>query len=311
MTRSKRPVRQRGAWALGMGLGMGLAVALASAPVAVAGTTPSLEGSWEVTVSEVSQNCGDPTPPDSVVDVDIEQSGDYLVLLPDPPILSLTELVGTLSGQSLSLGFEAFENPGITVYDSASNSLTIAGDEMSFSGQLPWEYYSGVDCFGLDHVSAVRVGVAPEPNSLTGSWQFTLSEISENCGGGTGSPVVVDVDAVQFGSGQVRFLPPAVPGLTEIVGTVSGQSLRMGFEVFEDGGITVYDSFANDLAIDESFDAFAGDLPWDFFFPLECSGVDSISAVRLPEPGTTSLAGAALLAVAGCARRRRRGARRG
>ena len=58
----------------------------------------------------------------------------------------LTELVGTVTGQSLALGFEVFENPGLTVYESAHNSLAIAQDLQSFSGDLPWSFYSGVEC---------------------------------------------------------------------------------------------------------------------------------------------------------------------
>lgn len=285
---------------------VGLAAALVALPLSAvrAGTDESLEGRWQLTLSEVSQNCGDPAAPDTVFEAEIQQSGPYLVLVPEDPIPSATELAGTVSGSSLSLGFELFDSPGITVYDSASSSLAIAGDGMSFAGNLPWGYYAGVDCSGVDNVSAVRDGVAPEPNSLTGSWQLTLSEVSENCGEGTGSPIQIDVEAVQFGDGHVRFLLPPVPGITEVVGTVSGQSLRMGLEVFEDGGVTVYDSQDNDLTIAPGFDAFEGDLPWSFFFPLDCTGVDSLSAVRVPEPGAARLAAAALLSVVAGVRRR-------
>jgi len=263
-----------------------------------------LEGLWQVTVSEVSQNCGDPTPPPSVLDVEIQRSGSFLVLLPEDPMPSLTELVGTVTGQSLALGFGVFENPGLTVYNSARNSLAIAQDLQSFSGDLPWRFYSGVDCSGLDNWSAVRLGTATEPNSLTGSWRVTLSDVSENCGDGLGSPAVFDVGAVQFGEGQVRFVPPAIPGLTEIVGTVTGQSLRIGLEVFEDEGITVYDSTSNNLVIAPDFDSFSGNLPWNFFYPFECSGVDHLEAVFVPEPDAGWLGLTALATLALCARQR-------
>ena len=203
-----------------------------------------------------------------------------------------------------SKSLEVFENPGVTVYDPASNALAIAQDFQSFSGDLPWGFYSGVDCSGVDHLSAVRIGPAPEPNSLSGAWEITFSDVSENCGDGLGSPSVFDAAAVQFGDGNVRFLPPAIPGLTEIVGSVSGQSLQLGLELFEDAGVTVYDSSSNSLTIAQNFDSFSGNMPWNFFFPLECSGVDHIEAVVVPEPAVGWLGLMALATVTICARRR-------
>jgi hypothetical protein len=266
-----------------------------------------LEGKWQLTITQVSQNCGpgDPPPP-SVLDVEIQQSDSFVVLLPEDPEPDLSEMVGTVSGQSMSLGFEVFENPtGITVYDSASNSLTISQDFKSFSGDLPWDFYSGVDCGGVDNWSAVRLGAAPEPNSLTGTWQVTISFLSENCGDGLDPPVVLVLDAVQFGDGAVRIESPPVPGVREVAGTVAGQSLRVGFEIHEASGVTIYDSASNNLVIAQDFNSFSGDLPWNFYEPLVCTGVDH----AVPEPNPALLGLFALATLIVCRRRRGRSTR--
>ncbi len=262
-------------------------------------------GRWQVTVSEVSNTCGDDPPEPGGVDVELHQSSPYVLMVPETPVPNLTELAGTVSGQSISLGFEVFEDPGITIVPSADNSLAIAQDFESFSGNVSWKFYTGVDCSGVDSFSAVRLGAAPEENSLTGNWRFTLSGVSETCGDGLGSPAVFDSEAVQFDDEFVRFTPPPVPGLGEVVGTVSGLTLKLGLEVQEDGGVTVYDSADNDLAIAPDFDSFSGNAPWTFYFPLECTGVDHLEAVFVPEPGPAALGFAVLTSVGFCTRRRR------
>jgi hypothetical protein len=283
---------------LAFGLTTGLAASVASAE-------EPLEGPWQVTWSGVSTTCGgDPDPP-SVVDVEIQQSGSYLVLLPEDPIDGLTDWLGTVSGQSLSLGFELFAGSGIKTYDSVSNDLTIAQDLESFSGDVPWKFYTRVNCSGLENWGFIRAGEATEPNSLTGSWEVAVAYINDNCGDGPRPTRFFDMDAVQFGDGAVRFVPPALPGLREVAGTVTGQSLALGLEVFGEGGVTVYDPNFSDLTIAEDFNSFSANLDWHFFLPRQCSGVDHIEAVFVPEPAAGWLGVAMLSTLAGCARRRR------
>jgi len=115
---------------------------------------------------------------------------------------------------------------------------------------------------------------------LTGAWQSTVTDVSNTCGDPLGPPEQSQLDIVQEGNLVDIDVVGGGPGVTEISGEVSGQSLSLGFEVFRDGGVRVYDPAFNILSISQDETMINGDLNWGFYEPFDCSGTQTWSGTK-------------------------------
>lgn len=136
---------------------------------------------------------------------------------------------------------------------------------------------------------------------LTGGWEVTITEVSNNCGEPVAPPVTFMSDLTQTGS-SLSF------GATGIVGTLVGESMDLAWSEVEVEGTT---SYSGSLAITEvdctsttaPLEA-AGAVSWTYVEPgFTCSGVDQIVAV--PEPSLRGLLATGVVALGWISRRRR------
>ncbi|MEZ4333176.1 MAG: hypothetical protein R3F35_15555 [Myxococcota bacterium] len=298
-TRSKRHGARAGVLGVMLVVGAAGAASLASAQ--------SLTGSWQITVEEISNTCGDPLGPAEANGVDILESGGLFAVDVPGGLPGQTPIEGRRSGSDLELGFEVFEDGGATLYDPADSSLTrnAAGD--LFSGTLGWEFYWPEACAGTETWSFSRAG-AGTPGNLSGSdWTVTAVQTGDTCDPIDPTPVVVPVTIEQSGP-LVEFTVPVDFGQTRIRGRVSGQTIRLGLAIRESGGdLTVFDANDNPLTIASDFASFTGTMHWTSHASLICTGVDGVTAY-LPEPaiGGGLVAGGLLLLLAATPGRARR-----
>lgn len=257
----------------------------------------SLTGTWQVTVSEVSNTCSEPLGPPEMSQLEIRQEGDLIAAESGAP--NQTTISGVVSGANVSVAFEVFEEDGLVVYDPAENNLTISAGGAMLSGDLHWTFYEPLECTGTQDWSGVRdVGT---PGDLSGDWTLTATELTESCGPIDPMPLPLPVTIQQEGD-LVRVVSDLGLGETRIAGWVSGTTLYIGAGL-EQNGFMAFDAADNALPIDPSFLAFGGTVSWQSFDAPTCSGVDSFVAT-LPEPDTAL---GALAAVASLATLRRRG----
>jgi len=291
-----------------------LATGLAALALAPSAQAQSLSGSWQVVVADVSNTCDEPLGPAEALPVTIHEAGGLVAIDVDRP--DQTPVEGDRSGTTLRLGFEVFEDGGVTVHDPATTLLSVNAAATSFSGLMPWSFYSPAVCTGTQTWSATRPSVTT-PGSLAGSnWTIRVTETSDSCDAIDPSPVDVPVSIVHAGS-LVEVLAPDF-GQTRLRGRVSGQTLRLGLAIAEAGGdFTVFDAADNPLAIAANLRSFSGTMTWTAFAGLECTGVDRVTAY-LPEPGVgagvaaaTALAGSLGALTASRPRARRAGRRAG
>lgn len=120
-------------------------------------------------------------------------------------------------------------------------------------------------------------GGAAHAQSLTGTWQVTVTEVSNTCFAPLGPPEATQIEILQAGD---LIAAEGASNQTGLSGVVSGSDVAIGFEVFEDDGLVVYDPAENQLAIDAGGTLLSGDLHWDFYEPLDCTGTHDWSAVR-------------------------------
>lgn len=137
--------------------------------------------------------------------------------------------------------------------------------------------------------ASLLVGPA-SAQTLTGGWQITVEEISNTCGEPLGPAEATDVDILESGGLFAVDVPGGLPGQTPIEGTRSGSLIELGFEVFEEGGATLYDPADSSLVRNAAGDLFSGTLGWEFYWPEECAGTEtwSFSRTGAGTPGNLS-----------------------
>lgn len=261
------------------------AATLLPSPVAA-----QLTGTWQSTVTEVSNICGDPLGPPEMSQLDIVQEGNLVDIDVIGGGPGVTEISGEVSGTNLSIGFEAFRDGGVQVHDPAFNTLVINQGATMISGDLNWEFYEPIDCVGTQTWSGTK-DTAGTPGDLSGAWTVTITEVSDSCGPIEQSPVIVPATVVQ--EGNLIDVTTIDFGQTRLIGRVSGQTLSLGLAVKEDeGDLTIFDAANNLLTIQPDFASFSGLMSWESYESLVCTGVETIV---MPEPG----AGIAALATLG------------
>ncbi len=246
----------------------------------------SLTGTWQITVDELSNTCGDPLGPAGSLEVDILQAGSLVAVDVPGGIPDQTPIEGARSGASVELGYESFEQDGVTSFDPADSALTLNPAVTRLDGTLAWEFYAPETCTGTQTWTGARPGAGTPGNLSSNSWTITVREVSDSCDPIDPTPVQVPVSIVQSGS-LVEVIAPDF-GQTRIRGRVSGATLNLGLAIREDeGDFTVFDASDNPLAIQASFASFTGTMSWTAYEELVCTGVDRITAF-LPEPGSGS-----------------------
>lgn len=247
--------------------------------VSVDAGAQSLTGTWQVTVSEISNTCAEPLGGPEHSELGIFQAGDLIAATGSP---NQTEISGVVSGSSLSIGFETSEDGGVTIYDPVENELAITAGGTRISGNLVWEFFEPLGCFGTQSWSATKMGPGT-PGDLSGEWTIEVQEATESCG--PPDPTVLPIPVtIQQEADLVRLTADEVTlGQTRLYGRVSGTNLQVGLGIRQ-GGFTVFDAAESNVVIDPGFAAFAGTTAWESFTEHTCSGVDSIVAT-LPEPG--------------------------
>ena len=123
--------------------------------VPICGLT-AITGIWDVTVEEVSNNCGEPLLPLQSFTVPISQTGNVLTF-------GTTPIAGTLEGASMVLDWSEPDGVGTT---SNGGTLDIVGLDCSSptstleaTGDIAWVYTEpGYSCAGVDTIVAL-----PEP----------------------------------------------------------------------------------------------------------------------------------------------------
>lgn len=125
---------------------------------------------------------------------------------------------------------------------------------------------------------ALAAAGAAQAQSLTGTWNAVITEISNTCAAPPGDPDMSVVELLQVG--DLLESDFGTPEQTLLSGVVTGSSLAIGFEEFDFGGVTIYDPAENVLTIDGSRTSIAGNLHWEFYEPFDCSGSQSWSGVK-------------------------------
>jgi hypothetical protein len=260
----------------------------------------SLTGSWQITVDELSNTCGDPLGPAESLEVDILQAGSLVAIDVPGGIPDQTPIEGTRSGSSVELGYETFDQDGVTSFDPAASALALNPAVTRLDGTMAWEFYGPETCTGTQSWTAARAG-ASTPGNLSGAnWTITLNELTDSCDPIDPTEVEIPASIVQSGS-LVEVIAPDF-GQIRIRGRVIGQTLQLGLAIREAAGdFTVFDAADNPLAIQPTFTSFSGTMRWTAYEELVCTGVDRVTAF-LPEPdfGSALVAGlAGLLSLAG------------
>jgi hypothetical protein len=140
--------------------------------------------------------------------------------------------------------------------------------------------------------AALLLPAIARAQSMTGSWQLVVDEVSNTCGEPLGSAEASVVDVLQAGDLFVADGPGGLPDQTPIDGKRSGSDLTLGFEVFEDGGATIYDPADTALTLNPAVTTFAGTVAWAFYAPGNCTGTQTWTATRpgAATPGTLTAA---------------------
>jgi hypothetical protein len=82
-------------------------------------------------------------------------------------------------------------------------------------------------------------------------------------------------------AGDLIAADSADPGVIDFAGVVSGANVSIGFAVADgQDGIEIYDPELNSLAITAGGTGLEGDLHWERYEPLGCTGTQSWSAVK-------------------------------
>lgn len=282
-----------------LAMAIGLTVLIPTAPA----RAQSMTGSWQITVDELSNTCGDPLGPPASLEVDILQAGNLVAVDVPGGIPDQTPIEGTRSGSSVALGYETFEQDGVTSFDPAASALTLNPAVTRLDGTMAWAFYAPETCTGTQTWSATRPGTGTPGNLSSANWTITVAELTDSCDPIDPTEVEVPASIVQSGS-LVEVIAPDF-GQIRIRGRVTGQTLQLGLAIREAGGdFTVFDAGDNPLAILPAFTSFSGTMRWTAYEELICTGVDRVTAY-LPEPeiGSALVAGLAgllgLLSLAG------------
>lgn len=277
-----------------------------NSPTNYAGDTASvdvsLDGDWNLTITEVSNTCAEPLGPMEVVPITISQETTLVDIDADSP--DITEIGGVISGSNLSIGLETRDAPGIEIFAPAQTVLTIAPGATMLSGDVTWEFYEPLDCTGTQTWTGVKSGAGVQ-DDLTGSWTVTVVEQTDSCGPIDPTPLMIPIDLLQEGA-LVDGTSPVDFGQTRLIGRVAGKTVNIGLSIRESSGdFTLYDLDVNAFTINAGHDQFTGTATWASYSELTCSGVDSWAAVPAPEPAGALPAAVSLAALLGLRRARR------
>ncbi len=167
-----------------------------------------MSGSWQITVQELSENCGQGLDDDEVIRIGVTQSGNTITVVDQESGVTFT---GTLNGRTLQVRVEESACGDLQIFE---GSFEVAADGGSFSGQIPWTLESaGATCSGTDQWIATRVSTEVPPPlatlpDITGTWLLTETVVSSDCAGPVpGDVVCASVIIEQVGS-AVAVLDP-------------------------------------------------------------------------------------------------------
>jgi len=112
---------------------------------------------------------------------------------------------------------------------------------------------------------------------LTGTWQLAATAVSNTCAEPLGPRPTHTLAIVQ--AGELIAADSPDPSLIDFAGVVGGANVSVGFSVASGDALEIYDPALNVLTI-ASGTRLEGDLHWERFAPLGCTGTQSWSAER-------------------------------
>ena len=108
-----------------------------------------LSGTWDVTVSDVVDNCDEPGGSETLR-VTVIQNSEGRIRVVELPFVD-----GIVQGNTLHMEYDVEEEGGVAYYD---GKLTIAPDFRSFAGEVAWEWVlDDYSCDGIEEFDGVRI----------------------------------------------------------------------------------------------------------------------------------------------------------
>jgi len=127
-------------------------------------------------------------------------------------------------------------------------------------------------------VGVVAYAAVAGAQPLTGSWQLVATATSNTCAEPLG-PRPAHTLAIEQAGDLIAADSPD-PNVIDFAGVVSGANVSIGFAVASGDRLEIYDPALNVLAITAGGTRLEGDLHWERFEPLGCTGTQTWTAEK-------------------------------
>lgn len=129
-------------------------------------------------------------------------------------------------------------------------------------------------------IASILTPAGVHAQSMSGAWQIVVEELSNTCGEPLAPAASSAVSIVESGNLFVATTPGGTDDQTPTEGKRNVGAFTIGFEVFEQGGATIYDPANSMLTLNPAVTRFSGTVGWEFFAPGNCSGTQTWSFSR-------------------------------